>query len=110
MAKFIKKLERMAGHVTSLVQTEDGNYYYVDSGWTQDMGYETMAFSCYETGRVKSWQDLAADWYETREEMEEAHSKFIETLEERMENYTHEMWEDKREEMAEQGYEEYPLY
>ena len=40
--------EREIAHIVK----SDKRYYYIDSAFTKDMGYETMAFSCNKKGEV----------------------------------------------------------
>lgn len=65
-----------------IVQTEDGNYYYVDSCDTWDRGYETMAFKCSKTRIVKSWREVYCRHYDTAEDMIEGHAYAVNHLEE----------------------------
>ena len=58
----------------------NGNYYYVDSRWTCDHGYETMAFHCDGNGNVLCWSDLYCDRYSTAVQMERGHQQAIESI------------------------------
>ena len=58
----------------------NGNYYYVDSRYTLDHGYETMVFACDDKGNVTDWIDLYCDIYATPTEMAVAHKKLIADL------------------------------
>ena len=54
-----------------------GNYYYIDSCYTLDHGYETMVFACDVNGNIFDWTELYSDWYSTKEEMEIGHKAII---------------------------------
>ena len=54
-----------------------GNYYFVDSCYTLDHGYETMIFPCDKNGNVTNWGDLYCDIYDTESEMVCAHNKIV---------------------------------
>lgn len=60
----------------------NGNYYFIDSCYTMDHGYETMVFSCDSEGNVTDWSDLYAKRYATRAEMVLGHKKTIANLSE----------------------------
>ena len=83
MANIIKELKGQVGHLTTLVET-DGSYFYVDSGYTWDHGYETMAFKSTSEGTVTSWSDVACRLYDSYEEMATGHYEVIKELEEIM--------------------------
>lgn len=61
MSIIIKKMpsDRIA---TTIVVTNDGNYYYVDTAITRDRGYETMAFPCDENGYVHTFDESMVNW------------------------------------------------
>jgi len=80
MANIIKELKGKAGHLTTLVETE-GEYFYVDSGYTWDHGYETMAFESTPQGEVTSWRDVVCRLYGSYEEMASGHYEVIKDLE-----------------------------
>lgn len=65
--------------LTDIVEV-NGNYYYVDSRYTFDHGYETMVFPCDSNGKVTNWRDLYANWYDTNTEMEIGHAETIANL------------------------------
>ena len=58
----------------------NGNYYYVDSCYTLDHGYETMVFACDSNGNVTDWGDLYCDIYDNADEMELKHYEIIADL------------------------------
>lgn len=60
----------------------NGKHYYVDSRWTIDHGYETMAFLCDSDGNVLSWEDLYCEHYATAASMEIGHKRAIENIKE----------------------------
>ena len=60
----------------------NGNYYYVDSCYTLDHGYETMVFACDSNGNVTDWSDLYCERYDTRAEMKLGHVETITNLSE----------------------------
>lgn len=61
----------------SNVVEHKGNYYYVDSCYTLDHGYETMIFPCDENGNVTNWGELYTEWYENATEMEMRHEAIV---------------------------------
>lgn len=78
MSKIIKKCEdRKLANVVEC----DGEFYYVDSAYTFDAGYETMVFPCDERGKVSDWGDLYARWYASEIEMEAGHNDICLKLE-----------------------------
>lgn len=54
-----------------------GNYYFVDSCYTLDHGYETMIFACDANGNVTDWSDLYCDRYLSEREMVAAHKAIV---------------------------------
>lgn len=75
--------------LTNIVEL-DGNYYYIDSCYTLDQGYETMIFPCDSNGNVTDWGELYAEWYNTRTEMESRHKEIVADLKGTFENATEE--------------------
>ena len=67
------------GALTNIVEYK-GNYYYIDSCYTLDCGYETMVFPCDEKGNVTDWGDLYCERYSTQAEMEAGHKAIIANL------------------------------
>lgn len=65
---------------TEIVYT-DNKYYYVDSRFTLDNGFETMVFICNEFGQVLSWKDLYAEWYTDVNEMYIGHLRVVNDIE-----------------------------
>ena len=65
--------------LTDIVEV-NGNYYYVDSVYTIDHGYETMVFACDANGKVTNWCDLYCDIYDTESEMREGHYHAVNNL------------------------------
>lgn len=67
--------------LSDVVQHSNGNYYYVDSRYTYDHGYETMVFSCDDKGEVSSWSDHYAETYASIEAMQTRHAEIIANME-----------------------------
>ena len=65
--------------LTNIVE-HNGNYYYVDSRYTFDHGYETMIFHCDANGKVTNWLDLYAEWYSSQEEMAARHKQIVDDI------------------------------
>ena len=65
--------------LTNIVE-HHGNYYYVDSRYTFDHGYETMIFHCNANGQVTDWCDLYAEWYTSQKEMATRHKQIIDDI------------------------------
>ena len=55
-------------------------HYYVDSQWTIDHGYETMAFFCVADGNVTDWREVYRRNYATATQMELGHKNTIESI------------------------------
>lgn len=68
----------------------NGNYYYIDSCYTMDHGYETMIFPCDSNGEVTDWGELYAEWYDSRTEMANRHKAIVADLKGTFENATEE--------------------
>ena len=66
--------------VFSNIIKHNGNHYYVDSRWTIDHGYETMAFPCDANGNVTNWRGVYRRNYATATQMELGHKNAIESL------------------------------
>lgn len=75
--------------LSNIVELE-GNYYYIDSCYTFDHGYETMIFPCDSNGNVTDWGELYAEWYEDRAAMEARHKEIVADLKSTFENATEE--------------------
>ena len=58
----------------------DGKFYYIDSCYTLDHGYETMVFPCDSKGNVTDWGELYAEWYDDQPSMERRHSEIVQNL------------------------------
>lgn len=70
--------------LANIVQTSDGMFYYVDSCYTMDAGYETMAFVCGDREHdfeVLSWTDRYFRRYPSEEDMIAGHKEICENLE-----------------------------
>ena len=67
------------GSLTNVVEYK-GNYYYIDSCFTADHGYETMVFPCDEKGNVTDWGELYCEIYDTQTEMEVGHKAIVANL------------------------------
>ena len=61
----------------SNVVEHKGNYYFVDSCYTLDHGYETMIFPCDENGNVTNWGELYCEIYDTQSKMEDTHNAIV---------------------------------
>ena len=61
-----------------IFMSASGNFYYVDSGYTLDHGYETMVFACDNEGNVTDWLNLDEEWYDSPEEMQTGHKAMVE--------------------------------
>ena len=79
--KYKKEMTLMSNNEKLSVVVElNGNYYYVDSCYTLDHGYETMVFACDANGNVTNWGDLYAEWYDNAAEMETGHNNIVANL------------------------------
>lgn len=81
MSKIVKKTGyRELSHV---VQTDDGQYFMVDSNNTFDCGYETMVFEWnIEEDGVDNWIEKYCERYESEKDMENRHKEICKHLEE----------------------------
>ena len=86
---------RHTGGHYSIVKTDNGMYYYVDTSNTWDYGWETMAFPCDEAGNVLSWGGVAVDRYKNVMEALEGHAQMVERLEEYLLEYGGEETDDE---------------
>lgn len=66
--------------ISTTVKKPNGEYVWIDSCYTLDHGYETMAFNCDEEGNVSSLIDVYADTYDSVEEMKEGHKRVCENF------------------------------
>lgn len=66
--------------LSDTVKMPNGEYVFIDSCYTFDHGYETMAFASDKDGNVTSWMDLYADRYDSVEEMREGHERACENF------------------------------
>lgn len=68
--------------LTSIVKlNSNGKYYYIDSAWTFDHGYELMVFSYdMQTKEVVSWHDLYSETFDNVDDMLARHRELNETL------------------------------
>lgn len=64
----------------------NGNYYYIDSCYTPDCGYETMIFHCDENGNVTNWHELYVEYYGNVTEMTIRHNEIVADLKGTFEN------------------------
>lgn len=83
MSKIIK-YDLSDRELANIVQTSDGMFYYVDSCYTMDAGYETMAFVCDDREHdfeVLSWTDRCCRRYPSVEDMIAGHKEICENLE-----------------------------
>lgn len=62
------------------IAEHNGSHYYVDSRWTIDCGYETMAFLCDADGNVTDWRGVYRRNYATATQMELGHKNAIESI------------------------------
>lgn len=80
MAKILSVIKRENG-IRTIVQTEDGKGYCVDTARTWDHGPETMVFRYdIRAGQVKGWHDLYMRRYATMEEAYKGHDEVAEGL------------------------------
>ena len=61
------------GNKLSTVVNVNGKFYWVDTCYTLDHGYETMAFPSNKNGEVTSWLEVYANRYFTWAEAEAGH-------------------------------------
>ena len=59
----------------------NNKFYYVDSTYTLDCGYETMAFDCDETGYITDWCGVYTGRYLTKTDMVKGHDRICNNLE-----------------------------
>ena len=84
MSQVIDTIQLDDGVCSDYIQTSDGKYYYVDSRYAFDRGFETMAFECKKSFRIprKSWQNpVYENHYKTETEMIESHKRLIHNFE-----------------------------
>lgn len=62
------------------VKMPSGEYVCIDSCYTLDHGYETMAFAADENGNISDYMDIYADRYNSVEEMKEGHERVCENF------------------------------
>lgn len=63
---------------TDIIQTANGKYVYIDTCWPWDRNcYETMVFKCDKNGKVTSWKDLDAAWYDNPKDADIGHAEMI---------------------------------
>ena len=65
------------GKQTDIIKTANGEYVYIDTRWTLDHGWETMVFTCDESGQVTDWCDLDCEIYDTKEQADIGHTDMI---------------------------------
>ena len=65
--------------LTDIVEL-DGKFYYIDSCYTLDHGYETMIFPCDSNGNVTSWNELYVEWYDDESSMITKHGELVNNL------------------------------
>lgn len=72
--------------LTSVVKlNSNGEYYYIDSAWTFDQGYELMIFSYdMETRDVVSWHDLYSETFDNADDMLARHRELNKSLTQQM--------------------------
>ena len=81
MSKIIK--ESGYRELSHIVQTDDGKMYLVDSNYTEDCGYETMAFKWDDKkDAVVNYLDVYVEHYRTWYDMEHGHEWVCSHLEE----------------------------
>lgn len=66
--------------LSTTVKMPNGKYVFIDSCYTLDHGYETMAFESDENGNVLDWMDIYSDLYDSVEEMKEGHERVCENF------------------------------
>lgn len=87
MSISIKKCRERS--LTDIVFAKDGKFYYVDSCYTLDRGWETMVFPCDSHGEVENWIEVFAEWYNSIEDMINGHHYVCCYLEECLKKYAH---------------------
>ena len=80
MSKIIESIDTR--ECCDIIQADNGEYYYVDSCFTLDHGYETMTFP-YDINAhdVSDWDETYARWYDSSDEMLEGHRDICENYE-----------------------------
>ena len=64
----------------------NNKFYYVDSTYTLDCGYETMAFDCDETGEIIDFRGVYTERYGTKTDMIKGHDRICNNLEDYISN------------------------
>lgn len=80
----MSKVIKMTGYrpLSHVIQTDDGNYYMVDSNDTFDRGFETMVFDWdIKRDEVSDWVDNYQELHDDYEEMEKRHHFICENYE-----------------------------
>ena len=81
MSEVIKRCEdRGNGHIVRI----GDEYFYVDSCYSYDRGFETMVFACEKNGgdfEVTSWSELYEEYYNSSDKMRSRHNEIINNLE-----------------------------
>lgn len=80
MSKPIKTVKER--EYCTIVLTDDGETYYVDSADTYDAEYETMVFPWNNRrDEVDDWNELYVEHYKTEKDMEKGHERICSNLE-----------------------------
>ncbi len=58
----------------------NGKYFLVDTCFTFDAGWESMAFPCTKDGDVISWGDVACTRYDSQDQARLGHYNMVENL------------------------------
>ena len=69
-----------AGIKLSHIVKVNNKFYYVDSTYTLDHGYETMAFDCDETGDITDFRGVYTERYGTKTDMDKGHDRICNNL------------------------------
>lgn len=77
MVKIVKKIAEWSDVVEL-----NGKYYYCDTAYTFDRGYESMAFECDKNGEVLDWSEVAVNW-----DTAISHDEFVQNLEDFIKRY-----------------------
>lgn len=92
MSKIVKPTGYRA--LSHVVQTDNGEYFMVDSNYTLDYGYETMAFEWDERkDEVSNWCESYVERYRDKDTMAHRHEQICNNLEQ----YLHEREEQEDE-------------
>ena len=63
--------------MSTYVENENGETFYIDTCFTFDRGLETMVFPCDKKGRVTRWGELDVDRYSDEDKAIKGHEKMV---------------------------------